>query len=256
MKVLYNWLIVIFQKLFTKGGLPAQTEEKKPFVPHLGPLDLQFFAAGDDDSGDDDGDDSNDDDQNDEDDSDDEDDIPDLDELLKDPVFKKQYNARFKEQLAKRMKRHNKELERLKGDKKQDKGDDKGADDDDQTRINEKRLLRAERREKRAIVKEFAVDNGHNPRLLARLIDLDEIELDEDGEPENLDELFEDLEEEFPEYFGADKDDNEDEEEEEWPRKKRFTPGARQKMNKKKKVDPREAGRQKALDRHKKKEEN
>lgn len=250
MKVLYSWLIPVIQKLFTKGGLPAETEERKPFEPYFRSLDLQFFASDEDEEDEEEGqeDDSGEEDE-------DEEDAPDLDELLKDPAFKKQYNARFKEQLAKRMKRHNKELERLKGDKKQDEDDDSEGDDD-QARNNEKRLLRAERREKRAIVKEFAVDNGHNPRLLARLIDLDEIDLDENGEPENLDELFEELEEEFPEYFGADKDDGEDDEEEERPRKKRFTPGARQKMNKKKKVDPREAGRQKALDRHKKKEEN
>lgn len=254
MKFVYNWLIAIIQKLFSKGGLPAKTEEKKPFEPYFRLNDLQFFASDGDDS-DDDGRDSGEDDQDDDQEDDEEDNVPDLDELLKDPAFKKQYNAKLKEQLSKRMKRHNKELERLKG--KDKKGDDEGTDDDDQTRINEKRLLRAERREKRAIVKEFAVDNGHNPRLLARLIDLDEIELDEDGEPENLDELFEELEEEFPEYFGPNKDDDdEDDEEEDRPRKKRFTPGARQKMNKKKKVDPREAGRQKALERHKKKEEN
>lgn len=246
MKQLYIWLVAMIKNLFGKGGLPAETEEKKP-VEWLRLNDLQFFAA---DPEDDPEEDPEDDPEDDPEEDPEEDDVPDLDELLKDPAFKKQYNAKLKEQLSKRMKRHNKELERLKG-----KGKDKDKEEDpDEERTDDKRLLRAERREKRALVKEFAVDNGHNPRLLARLIDLDEIELDEDGEPENLDELFEELEEEFPEYFGPGEDD-EDDEEEERPRKKKFTPGARQKMNKKKKVDPKEAGRQKALERHKKKEE-
>lgn len=251
MKVLYNWLVAIIQKLFTKGGLPAETEERKQFEPYFRSFDLQFFAK---DPEDDPEEDPEDDPEDDPEEDEEEGDVPDLDELLKDPAFKKQYNKKLRDQLSKRMKRHNKELERLKG---KDKDDDKGTDGEEEySKEDEKRLLRAERREKRAIVKEFAVDNGHNPRLLARLIDLDEIELDEDGEPENLDELFEDLEDEFPEYFGPDKDDEEDDEEEEQPRKKRFTPGARQKMNKKKKVDPKEVGRQKALERHRKKEEN
>ncbi|OAK70089.1 hypothetical protein [Lederbergia galactosidilytica] len=246
MKQLYIWLVAMIKSLFGKGGLPAEMEEQKEM--EFLPFDLQYFAEDPEDPEDpDDSDDP-------EDPEDPEDDIPDIDELLKDPVFKKQYNKKLKDQLSKRMKRHNKELERLKG-KGKDKDDEKGTDDEEErSQEDEKRLLRAEHREKRALVKEFAVDNGHNPRLLARLIDLNEIELDEDGEPENLDELFEELEEEFPEYFGAVEDD-EDEEEEERPRKKKFTPGARQKMNKEKKVNPKEAGRQKALERHKKKEE-
>jgi hypothetical protein len=104
------------------------------------------------------------------------------------------------------------------------------------------------------MVKEFAADNGHNPKLLARLINIDAIELDDDGEPENLDDLFDELEEEFPDYFGA-SDDVDDEGKESSKRKKTsYSPGARQKGNKKKKVDAKESGRQKALERHKKEE--
>lgn len=246
-KRLHEWFISLFKK---ESGLPAEKEEKiKPLK-----LDLQFFA--DEDPEDDSVDDSED---ELEDDSDD--DIPDLDELLKDKKFKKQYQAKLKEQLGKRMKKYEgidpEEYRRLK--EKAGKKDEDTDDDDEletlKTKLTEKekRIERAERREKRAMVKEFAVDNQVNPKLLARLINVDDIELDEDGEPENLEELFEELEEEFPEYFGS--ADDEDEEEEPGRKKKStFVPGARQKSNKKKKVDPYEAGRLKALERHKKEE--
>src|SRR5699024_1881245 len=119
----------------------------------------------------------------------------------------------------------------------------------------EKRIERAERKEKRAMVKEYAVDNQVNPKLLSRLINVDDIELDDDGEAENLDELFEELEEEFPEYFGIADDDDEEDEPSRKKKKSSFVPGSRQKGNKKKKVDPKEAGRQKAMERHKKEED-
>src|SRR5699024_7447312 len=180
--------------------------------------------------------------------------------------LKKQYQTKLKDQLKKRMKKYEdaepEECRRLKeqaGKKKDNQEDD--SDDDEleslRTQLSEtdRRIERAERKETRAMVKEKPGDNQVNPKLLSRRINVDDIELDDDGEAENLDELFEELEEECPEYFGAVDD---DEEEEEPPRKKRkssFVPGARQKSNKKKKVDPKEAGRQKAMERHKKEED-
>ncbi|GGB41680.1 hypothetical protein GCM10011409_19010 [Lentibacillus populi] len=248
---LITWFISLF-----KCDLSTITKEVEPLK-----LNLQFFA--------DEGDSSNDEDDTDDnkegsDDDEDDDGVPDLDELLKDKEFKKQYQKKMKEQLSKRMKKYNdvdpEEYRRLKeqAGKKKDKQD---KDDDDeleslknQLSEKEKRIERAERKEKRAMVKEYAVDNQVNPRLLARLINVDDIELDEDGEPENLDDLFEELEEEFPEYFGAVDDDEEEDESVKKKKKSSFVPGSRQKGNRKKKVDPREAGRQRALERHKKEE--
>lgn len=248
----------MIEKLFTKGDLPTETEEEiKPLK-----LNLQFFADDDDDDSDDDSDDDEDGDD-DSDDEDDEDDTPDLEELLKNRAFRKQYNAKFKGQMSKRMKKKDEEIERLKGEGTKGKKKEKDDDDDDASELKsrlqdkEKRLLRAERREKRATVKEFAIDNGYDPKLLARLINLDEIELDDDGEPENIDELFDEIEEEFPGYFGDSDDEDEDEEEDKKSRKRKkgsYSPGARQKGNKKRKTDPKEAGRLKALERHKKEE--
>ncbi len=258
LKRLYAWFISLFERdlsTITK----EETEESNPLK-----MQLQFFAS-DDDTDDDDSDDHTDDSDDDSDDSDEDDEL-DLDELLKDPKFKKQYNKRFKKQLGKRMKKYEgidpEEYRRLKeqAGKKKDNSDDETADDEletlrDELSAKEKKLLRAERREKRAMVKEYAIDNQVNPKLLARLINVDDIELDEDGEPENLDELFEELEEEFPEYLGAPDEDEEEYEPVKKKRKSAFVPGPRQKSNKKKKVDPYEAGRLKALERHKKEED-
>lgn len=234
----YVWLMAMIQNL-KKSGLPAPVEEKE-YQPLR--LDLQFFADDSDDDGDaDDADDNSDDDDSD-------DDEPSLDELLKNPAFKKQYNQKFKDQMSKRLKKYEgvdpEEYKRLKAaaDKKSGK-DSKDDDDSSDDSAQQQRLLRAERREKKAVVKEFAVDNGHNPKLLARLLHIDAIELDENGDPENLDELFEELEADFPEYFGAT---DEEEEDDEKPSKKKtkYIPGSTQKGNKKKKVDPAVRGKE------------
>lgn len=197
-----------------------------------------------------------------------EDDGPDLDELMKDPKFKKQYQAKLKEQLGKRMKKFKdvdpEEYRLLK--QQADKKKQQKEDDDDlesfksENKEKEQKLLRAERREKRAAVKEFAIDNGYNQKLLARLIDIDAVELDEDGEPENLEELFEEIQEEFPEYFKFQDDDEEEDDEKEDTRIKkkkasRYAPGSKQKGNKKREKDRRAAGAERARLRHKKEDD-
>lgn len=236
---LYLWFISLFER--DHSTKTNEDELQEPLK-----LDLQFFAE-EDEEDEDEGDDD--------DESDEDDEELDLNELLKDPAFKKQYNKRFKKQLGKRMKKFEgidpEEYRRLKEQAGKKKGKQGDEDDDDETetlreqlQAKEKKLLRAERREKRAMVKEYAVDNQVNPKLLARLINVEDIELDEDGEAENLDDLFEELEEEFPEYFGA-VDDEEDDEEEETRKKTRrssYVPGARKKGNKKKKDDYSQAG--------------
>lgn len=228
-KAIYVWFVLMINKMFTrlfKRPLPAQMGEVKD---NSLKLNLQYFAKEDDDSDNDDGDDDSDDD--DKDDDSDEDETPNLDELLKDKKFKRQYQEKVKKQLGKRMKKFKdvdpEEYRRLKekAGKKKDK-DDKEEDEELNTLKNElsekeKRLVRAERTEKRAMVKEFAVDNQVNPKLLSRLINVDDIELDDDGEPENLDDLFDELEEEFPEYFGGQEDDDEEEDDKEETTKKR-----------------------------------
>lgn len=247
------WFLLMISVIKNKW-FPSTLKEENELK--LLPLNLQFFA-GDEDPEDDPEDDDPEDEQD--------DDTPDLDELLKDPKFKKQYQAKFKEQLSKRMKKYKDidpdEYRRLKEQaekKKQKEQEDESEEAESlksELKEKEKQLLRAERREKRALVKEFAIDNGYNPKLLARLIDLDAIELDENGEPENLEELFEEIQEEFPEYF-RDLSDEDDEQEEKATKKTKYAPGSQQKGNKKRKVDRRALGAERAKKRHGKKEDD
>ena len=234
----------------------------KPLLERKGlyfPMRLQFFAegAGEDDPEDDDleGGDPEDDELN-------------LDELLKDPKFKAQYQAKFKEQLAKRMKKYKdidpEEYRRLKEQADKAKGRQREEDDDETESLKkdladkEKKIQQAERREKRVAVKEYAVDNGYNPKLVARLIDIDKLELDEDGEIVDIDEIMDELIEEFPDLFkqGEDQDDGDEEEELDKKRKKSgsYRPGSSQKGNGGRKEDKRAKGAQRALQRHKKEE--
>ncbi|MEE6134627.1 MULTISPECIES: phage scaffolding protein [Bacillaceae] len=169
------------------------------------------------------------------------DDEPSLAELIKnDPKLKQQYQELLKTQLGKRMKKFEgvdvEEYRQLKEKAEKNKNTSEGSEGDNQDdlkselKAKEEKLLRAELREKRAVVKEFAVDQGVNPKLLTRLIDLDAIELDENGEADNLDELFEELQEEFPEYF---KVTDEEEEKERANQRNYYSPGSHQKVNKK-----------------------
>lgn len=236
---LFNQLVVFIHKL-----LSLFRKEEAKEQDGLLKLDLQFFAAVEDEDSEDDSDDSDDDSGD-----DDSDDSPSLDELLKDKKFKKQYQAKLKEQLNKRLKKFEgvdtEEYRRLK--EQADSKDEKEKDiEDKKSDVGNEKLLRAERREKRAIVKEFAVDNGHSPKLLARLIDLDAIELDDDGDPVNLDDLFDEIEEEFPEYFTAKGDSEDQDEKESKSRKSTYIPGAKQKGNKEKKSDEYKAARERA----------
>jgi hypothetical protein len=244
------------------GSCHLKTEERrtimfaKPLFKQLPLLrlnNLQFFGGNEEEEDDEEEDDEG------------EEDELNLKELLKDPKIKKQHQELLKTQLGKRMRKYEgidpEEFRRLKeqADKKQKQKEE--HDDDEleqlktQNKEKEKQLLRAERREKRALVKEFAVDQGVNPKLLSRLVDIDAIELDEDGEAENLEKLFEELQEEFPEYFTA-QDDEEDEEETTSTKRKGFyKAGHTQKSNKKppeKKAY--DIGKARALARHKREE--
>lgn len=249
---LNSFIVLLLSLLFPK--------KKEPSIKS-GPLkmDLQFFAEGGDDDDDDEGND----------DDDDEEDGPDLDELLKDPKFKKKYQEKVKAQLDKRFKKFKdvdpEEYRRLK--EQAAKQSKKKADDEEdeletlksENKAKEEKLLRAERREKRVAVKEFAIENGYNHKLLSRLIDIDKVDLDENGEPDNLEELFDEIQEEFPEYF-SDQDDEDDEDEDVFLKKKKTTtsgykPGSRQKGNGKNKKEDRKAkGAERAALRHKKEE--
>lgn len=238
----------MINKLFTFGGLPVE-EQKQGAAKRL-PLNLQFFA---DDNADDEGDNASDDDNGTDDDFD-------VDSVLEKPEVKERIEKRFKEQLGKRMKNKDKEIERLKAELggKTEKPDDEGDNKRQKTEVPDEvtqRLERAERREKVAVLKGFAVDEGIDAFLFQKFVDLKDVELDEDGEPVNLDELLEALRDDArtARYFAV--TDNEDADEDE-PTRKRYVPGdTKQKTNSKKKVNLADIGKQKALERHQKKED-
>lgn len=223
------------------------------------PLNLQFFADGDSDNEDEGDSEGDNDDSGDEGDSEGDNQDPSLEELLKNnPDLKKQYNALFKKQFNKRLKgvdlKKAKQLLKNQSGDDADNGDD--SEDKEESKVTEK-ALKLDRKLKRTAVKEYAVDNGLNPKLIARLVDIDSLELDDDGELDidELEDAIEELSDEFPEIFRkADQaDDDEDPEDVQTKKKSRsHTLGgnAHKKTNQKNKKDNlRNLGAQKAQER-------
>jgi hypothetical protein len=236
----------------------------------LNKLDLQFFAgedSGDSDGGEGDsqGDDQDDPDDEDGGDDDEPDQEPELSQMLKDdPKLKKQFNQLFKSKFDKRLKgvdlKKARELLAKEQEKQQQEDQDKDDAADAAAKIA-KRQEKLDRKAKRLAVKEYAADQGQNPKLIARLVDLDALELNEDGEvdEDDLEEAFDDIKADFPELFAEPEDnDDEDDDEEERSRTKHqrsaYRPGSRQRGNKKPKHGGYEAGKARALARHPKKE--
>lgn len=241
-----------------------QEEEQKAGYHRL---DLQFFAGGKEDDGDDPEDDDDPEDGEDpENDDDDPEDgsTPSLEQLLKEnPDLKKQFDEMFKERFKKRLKGVDLKLAKKLIKEHSQKQQGKKADNDDGRdnlgdEIAEK-ARKIELKAKRLAVKEYAVDHNLNPKLLARLVDFDRIELNEDGEvdPDDLEEVIEELTEEFPELFRSSKDEDSGEDEGDDQETKTKTRShkvvSRKKTNKPKEKDLRELGKNKALERAKRK---
>lgn len=238
--------------------LAAKDELNKKRFPLS--LDIQFFAKKEnDDSGDDD--DSDDEGDNDSDDDSDDEAEPSLAELMKsNPAIKKEFQALFKERFDKRLKGVDLEKARqlLKEQaEKQDNADDeekKSTQKADEISEKEKKLID---KTKRIAVKEYAIDKDLNPKLVARLIDISKLSLDDDGEvdPDELEEVIDDLTDEFPELFRKSdkKDDEADSKDDEADRKKSPVRTGRKKTNSKANTDLAELGKQKALERAKRK---
>lgn len=178
-------------------------------------------------------------------------------ELLKDPTFKAQYEAQLQKNLKQRMKKYDGvDIEEY----KQLKQLQKEIEEKDLTELQkaQKRLADLEAanqefavKEKRIAVKEYAIDNGMNPKLVARLIDIDSIKKGEQGW-EGLEEAIESLVEEFPDLFNRD---NDGEGEGSNGRKSTSTYTApRQKGNNPTKKNPYDSGKSRAMARHKKTE--
>lgn len=95
--------------------------------------------------------------------------------------------------------------------------------------------------------RELMTAQARNPVAVRALLDTEVIKLDEDGKIKGLSEQLEGLKESDSYLFAS--------EEGAPPSNSNFKPGSAQKTNNPKEVDPYDAGRQKALERHKKEEE-
>jgi hypothetical protein len=132
-----------------------------------------------------------------------------LDELMKDPEFKKAYEAKLQEQLGKRLKKYDgidpEEFKRLKAEEDKKKEESMTEAQKLQAKID---AMEAERksfevREIDIAVKEFAISESLDPKLIARLIDKSGIK--KSGENfEGIKEAVEAVQSEFPALFQAD----------------------------------------------------
>lgn len=137
-----------------------------------------------------------------------------LDELMKDPAFKAQYEAKLQEQLGKRLKKYDgvdpDEYKRLKDLEDKKKQDEMTEAQKLQAKIDamEAEKLTFAEREKDIAVKEFAISNGLDPKLIARLIDKSGIK--KSGEDfEGIKEAVEAVQSEFPQLFQSEEGDDE-----------------------------------------------
>jgi hypothetical protein len=129
-----------------------------------------------------------------------------LDELLKDPEFKKAYEAKLQDQLKKRLKKFEgvdvDEYTKLKEEADKKKQSEMTEAQKLQAKIDAMEAERAvfAEREKDIAVKEFAISEGHDPKLIARLIDKSGIKKGEGGF-EGIKEAVEAVQAEFPQLF-------------------------------------------------------
>lgn len=137
-----------------------------------------------------------------------------LDEMMKDPEFKKAYEAKLQEQLGKRLKKFEgvdpEEFKRLKDLEDKKKEAEMTEAQKLQAKIDamEAEKLTFAEREKDIAVKEFAISNGLDPKLIARLIDKSGIK--KSGEDfEGIKEAVEAVQSEFPQLFQSEEGDDE-----------------------------------------------
>lgn len=244
-----------------------------------GPGYLQTFAGdgGDDDPGDDDpGDDDGDDDDNpgDDDDDDQGDDIDfeytrgsidqimtankvDFNQLLKDnPLLKKAYTERFNKNMSKRLAKFEgvnvEEYHDLK--KRSDAGNLEG---DAKTWKDKHDALKEQIKEssQQTAIQSVAIDMGLDKEqiaFVASMIKVKNLEMDDEGEWTGIEDEIERIQEKFPRMFAsASKDDDDDSDDQDGKKKSKYNPGKKKHNNDKKSTDPKERGRQRALERHK-----
>lgn len=134
----------------------------------------------------------------------------DLEELMKDPEFKAQYEAKFKTGMSQRMKKFDGvDVEKYKAWEKSEQERIDGEKTEveklqGQLATAQAKSAAFEVKEKAMAVKEYAIDNSLNPKLVSRLINLDNVKVNESGEFEGIVEAIDAVKAEFPELFGTD----------------------------------------------------
>jgi hypothetical protein len=180
-----------------------------------------------------------------------------LDDLLKDPAFKAQYEAKLKSQLGQRMKKFEgidpEEYEKLKAEADKKAQDEMTEAQKLQAKIDAMEAEKAQfaEREKDIAVKEFAITNGLDPKLIARLIDKSGIKKS-GNDFEGIEDAVKAVQEEFPQLFqGSDEGEDQGNQGQNQNQGGRFNL-PNQKGNKPPKKGGYDAGKARAEARHKK----
>lgn len=176
-----------------------------------------------------------------------------LEELFKkNPALKTEYEATLQTHLGKRLKKYEnvdpEEYKRLKAEEERKKQEELT---DTQKLELKLQAMEAERttlaeKERDISIKEYAIDNGLDPKLISRLVDKSSIKPNDSGQFEGIAEAVEQIKTEFPQLF----------QEQQEPPGGNYkpptykTPG--QTGNPPTPKDPKEAGKAKALARHNK----
>lgn len=129
-----------------------------------------------------------------------------LDELLKDPTFKAQYEAKLQQQLGTRLKKYDgvdpEEYKRLKLEAEEKANAELSEVDKANKKLQEYKNKETilESKERTIAIKEFAFDNGLDSKLISRLIDTSTIK--KEGESfTGIAEAVEAVKTEFPQLF-------------------------------------------------------
>lgn len=217
-------------------------------------FDLQLFAENDDDN-DDEGGENN------------EGNKVDINELMKDPEFKKQYENKMKEQLGKRLKKYEdvdvEEYKRLKEKEEKNEEEKMGEVEKLQKEVDKYKdkantlETKLEEREKIMAIKEQAIEKGYTPKLAVKLVDMEDVSKDDEGNW-LMDTAFEKMVSDFPEVFSSQQEGEGEGEQVEGEGEKnkgvRYQAGSKQKTNEQTPESDYDAGKQRALARHGKQE--
>jgi hypothetical protein len=183
-----------------------------------------------------------------------------LDELMKDPEFKKQYEAKIKDQLDKRLKKYEGvDLEKYKQlTAKEQEELDKDLSDSQKLQKQLDTLkaekLAFESKERTYAIKDFVYDSGLNPKIakLVQSLHGDSVKRGEDGEWSGIEEAVQSVKADFPELFPSDEEDEDSTPEDKGNRRTFKTPN--QSGNKQTPKDLKALGKSKAAERHGKKD--